>query len=63
MKVKWQSDAPNMELKVPSEIELGGYIPTDEELTFKNCKAQYLFAEMPDNDVFNRLLIVAGETE
>ena len=28
MKVKWQSDAPNMELKVPSEIQIeGGYPP------------------------------------
>ena len=28
MKVKWQSDAPNMELKVPSEIKIeGGYPP------------------------------------
>lgn len=34
MKVKWQSDAPNMELKVPSEIKIDGYIPTDEDLTF-----------------------------
>ena len=28
MKVKWQSDTPNMELKVPSEIQIeGGYPP------------------------------------
>ena len=28
MKVKWQSDIPNMELKVPSEIKIeGGYPP------------------------------------
>ena len=28
MTVKWQSDAPNMELKVPSEIQIeGGYPP------------------------------------
>ena len=28
MKVKWQSDAPNMELKVPSEVKIdGGYPP------------------------------------
>ena len=28
MKVKWQSDTPNMELKVPSEIKIeGGYPP------------------------------------
>ena len=28
MKVKWQSDAPKMELKVPSEIKIeGGYPP------------------------------------
>lgn len=34
MKVKWQSDAPNMELKVPSEIKIDGYIPTAQDLTF-----------------------------
>lgn len=38
MKVKWQSDAPNMELKVPSEVKIDGYIPTAEDLTFTgNC--------------------------
>ena len=34
MKVKWQSDAPKMELKVPSEVKIDGYIPTEEDLTF-----------------------------
>ena len=34
MKVKWQSDTPNMELKVPSEVKIDGYIPTVEDLTF-----------------------------
>lgn len=34
MIVKWQSDAPKMELKVPSEVKIDGYTPTDEELTF-----------------------------
>lgn len=34
MKVKWQSDTPNMELKVPSEIKIDGYIPTAQDLTF-----------------------------
>ena len=34
MKVKWQSDAPKMELKVPSEVKIDGYIPTAEDLTF-----------------------------
>lgn len=42
MKVKWQSDTPNMELKVPSEIKIEGYIPTAEDLTFtEDCS--YLF--------------------
>lgn len=43
MKVKWQSDAPNMELKVPSEVKIDGYIPTAEELTFTG-DCSYLFA-------------------
>lgn len=43
MKVKWQSDTPKMELKVPSEIEVG-YVPTDEDLTFRNCESTKLFA-------------------
>ena len=35
MKVKWQSDAPKMELKVPSEVKIdGGYIPTAQDLAF-----------------------------
>lgn len=34
MKVKWQSDAPNMELKVPSEVKIDGYIPTKQDLAF-----------------------------
>ena len=34
MKVKWQSDAPKMELKVPSEVKIDGYIPTAEDLAF-----------------------------
>ena len=51
MKVKWQSDAPNMELKVPSEVKIDGYIPTAEELTFTGDCAS-LFA----NNRFNWLL-------
>ena len=43
MKVKWQSDTPNMELVVPSEIQIDGYIPTAQDLTFTgNCS--YLFS-------------------
>ena len=42
MKVKWQSDAPNMELKVPSEVKIDGYIPTAEDLTFTG-DCSYLF--------------------
>ena len=42
MKVKWQSDAPNMELKVPSEVKIDGYIPTAEDLTFTD-ECPYLF--------------------
>ena len=44
MKVKWQSDTPNMELKVPSEIKIDGYIPTAEDLTFKNIEFQSVFS-------------------
>ena len=51
MKVKWQSDAPKMELKVPSEVKVDGYIPTAEELTLTgDCSS--LFA----NNRFNWLL-------
>ena len=42
MKVKWQSDAPKMELKVPSEVKIDGYIPTAEDLTFTG-DCSYLF--------------------
>lgn len=36
MKVKWQSDAPNMELKVPSEIKIeGGYPPYELPIATK----------------------------
>ena len=45
MKVKWQSDAPNMELKVPSEVKIDGYIPTEEDLTFTGEQANGLFRE------------------
>lgn len=51
MKVKWQSDAPKMELKVPSEIKIDGYIPTAEELTFTG-DCPNLFA----NNRFNWIL-------
>lgn len=34
MIVKWQSDTPKMELKVPSEVKVDGYIPTAEDLMF-----------------------------
>ena len=43
MKVKWQSDAPNMELKVPSEVKIDGYIPTAEDLTFTGSQTKGLF--------------------
>lgn len=46
MKVKWQSDAPNMELKVPSEIKIDGYIPTEEDLTFTG-DCSNLFYNLP----------------
>ena len=47
MKVKWQSDAPNMELKVPSEIKIDGYIPTEQDLMFTgDCR--YLFYDLPN---------------
>ena len=42
MKVKWQSDTPKMELKVPSEVKVDGYIPTAEDLTFTG-DCSYLF--------------------
>ena len=36
MKVKWQSDAPKMELKVPSEIQIeGGYPPYELPIATK----------------------------
>lgn len=44
MKVKWQSDAPNMELKVPSEIKIDGYIPTAEDLKFTGIEFQTVFS-------------------
>lgn len=44
MKVKWQSDAPNMELKVPSEIKIDGYIPTAQDLVFTENQANGLFS-------------------
>ena len=44
MKVKWQSDAPNMELKVPSEVKVDGYIPTAEDLAFTGNQAKELFS-------------------
>lgn len=50
MKVKWQSDAPKMELKVPSEIKIDGYIPTAEDLTF-TTNTSYSFS----NDRFSWL--------
>lgn len=43
MKVKWQSDTPNMELKVPSEVKVDGYIPTAEDLTFTGSQTKGLF--------------------
>lgn len=43
MKVKWQSDAPKMELKVPSEIKIDGYIPTAQDLAFTGYQADSLF--------------------
>ena len=44
MKVKWQSDAPKMELKVPSEIKIDGYIPTAQDLAFTGNQAKELFS-------------------
>ena len=44
MKVKWQSDAPKMELKVPSEIKIDGYIPTAQDLAFTGDQANGLFS-------------------
>ena len=44
MKVKWQSDTPNMELKVPSEIQIEGYIPTAQDLAFTGGQANKLFS-------------------
>lgn len=51
MKVKWQSDAPNMELKVPSEVKIDGYIPTAQDLKFTgDCTNLFM------NNKFNWLL-------
>ena len=44
MKVKWQSDAPKMELKVPSEVKIDGYIPTAQDLAFTGDQAKELFS-------------------
>lgn len=44
MKVKWQSDAPKMELKVPSEVKIDGYIPTAQDLTFTGIEFQSVFS-------------------
>ena len=47
MKVKWQSDAPNMELKVPSEVKVDGYIPTAEDLTFTgDCSNLFYYGRL-----------------
>ena len=46
MKVKWQSDAPKIELKVPSEVKIDGYIPTAEDLTFTG-DCSNLFYNLP----------------
>ena len=43
MKVKWQSDTPKMELKVPSEVKIDGYIPTAQDLAFTGDQANGLF--------------------
>lgn len=43
MKVKWQSDTPKMELKVPSEIKIDGYIPTAQDLAFTGRQTDSLF--------------------
>lgn len=44
MIVKWQSDTPKMELKVPSEVKVDGYIPTAQDLTFTEYQADALFS-------------------
>ena len=47
MKVKWQSDAPNMELKVPNEVKVDGYIPTAEDLTFTgDCSNLFYYGRL-----------------
>lgn len=47
MKVKWQSDAPNMELKVPSEVKIDGYIPTAEDLAFTgDCSNLFYYGRL-----------------
>lgn len=51
MKVNWQSNAPSLELKVPSEVRVDGYIPTSEDLTFSG-DCSWLFS----NNKFNWLV-------
>ena len=47
MKVKWQSDAPNMELKVPSEVKVDGYIPTAQDLAFTgDCSNLFYYGRL-----------------
>ena len=47
MKVKWQSDAPNMELKVPSEVKVDGYIPTKQDLAFTgDCSNLFYYGRL-----------------
>lgn len=47
MKVKWQSDAPKMELKVPSEVKIDGYIPTEEDLSFTgDCSNLFYYGRL-----------------
>lgn len=47
MKVKWQSDAPKMELKVPSEVKVDGYIPTAEDLAFTgDCSNLFYYGRL-----------------
>ena len=47
MKVKWQSDAPKMELKVPSEVKVDGYIPTAGDLTFTgDCSNLFYYGRL-----------------
>ena len=47
MKVKWQSDTPNMELKVPSEVKVDGYIPTEQDLAFTgDCSNLFYYGRL-----------------